>query len=1394
MSSDTERLHVDVATNAPEAAGGVNVLNEAWARAQTFVAKMEAELSKLTGTTSTSTKATIEHGQAHVATTAHVAEDAGALEGLAAAMRQVEGHSIVVARGLEVLGLEAQAGAVKVGALAEVLEGLSAAVVPLLAIGAVIGAASLAFGTLRESVDAAAKSQRELVIVGAMLRDTGVHDWGEQAKAVEEYAAHLASTTVFQKTEFLEGMKAMLTAGVSYNDMMRSQQAAQDLAVSRDISLVDAERMLAMAYDGRLIGLKRLGLVTAEEVKNGLPYEELLTRIEHRMGGTAAAALDTYSGKMKNFGNLVEELHDTIGTALLPVLSAMADQLRAGAHAVEPLAQEFAAWSHTHAQEFKTAIREVGEIVGSIVIPAIRTMIAVTESAISTLLGLGSWFNANRSSIGDFFTGVKSVMDAFGIALGTIAGLVFPAFKQSATDGVAILGEFGHILTDLKPLLTAVFEVMLASTAISAFNALRLAAAAAIATMVETEWWALLSMGIGLVSDALIGGLTPALWADVSAWWALAGAEAAATLGLTAAVGAMVTGAVYLWNNWDETINAAGGLWDTLATTIEHATARINSALAGMYDGLAQQAKHIPLIGDSISAKLSDQAAAIRSDANAQGAYGLGPAPEQRHKIQDALTGQWLWSDTMEPVGERGGQIDNQGGGSASWGGAPSTTPSKRVMPGTGKPPKEKTGKSGAQALQDVTQLDHYKAKTDELKTALAALNIVLHENDDAEAKAKAAIALTTTAEDEKAAKAAYSAVLLKDLRLKLDAYNNEMVREDATTQFVMDRKVAEIATHDRLVDVYDKLMRKKEANGGLSDAEALQAANLKGQIDASGKKIDEYTRQIDANTAAYNNNATAARRVQTEIDGVKDAAAIADAAKARADEKAAAAATEAWRKWSEAEQQRMAESLATFGMTSARKVVFYQDMLDRLLASDVDYDAKRKDITKRRDDAEIAANQDRIKTHDAMVKTIEDREKSYLDGIILQHKSLRDTLKSIFTDILTDFVHMIEQMIVKSALLKTVNGSIMAMFGLGGGGGGLAPNGAPAGSVLAGVPGLGFGPGSSSGNPLYTAVQAAGAPYLYQTTGSSTGVPGLSGGMSALTGGSIGSLLMLAAGALGIGSFVGGAVGGPGAPNASMNGALGGLLGAGGMFAAMGGSSGLAFLGPVGLALLAGGALLGGIGGGMIGPHWGDPSKYPDRSDPTYRGWLDSFNSGPGGVGDKIERLVAGTDGKQLTGQALADYQKLKALEGGTGQLGIANEHDGVFTLISGMKIAVADFRATVDRFGTEMAALGQLAPTFTLTRTYPDFNIANVSGAGSSAGSSGGSSTGDGSGGSGGGGGNTHRNTGGPDITIDMSGATIVGPAGLDQVANTISQAIKRAANGETAGGRGLNGSYSA
>lgn len=202
-------------------------------------------------------------------------------------------------------------------------------------------------------VVAGALATGAIVNFGKAMVDAALQDEAAQRKL----AVSLKNTTdatdaqVAATEDFIT--KTMMSTGV-LDDNLRPALAtlvratedtaqAQDLlGISIDASIglgKDLETVsiaVAKAQNGNVSALGRLGIATKDAEGNTLSFDEVMKNMAATFGGQAAAAMDTAEGKMRLATIAFDEAKETIGAALLPTLSQLAE-------AVVPIIEAFSA-------------------------------------------------------------------------------------------------------------------------------------------------------------------------------------------------------------------------------------------------------------------------------------------------------------------------------------------------------------------------------------------------------------------------------------------------------------------------------------------------------------------------------------------------------------------------------------------------------------------------------------------------------------------------------------------------------------------------------------------------------------------------------------------------------------------------------------------------------------------------------------------------------------------------------------------------------------------------------------------------------------------------------------------------------------------------------------------
>jgi len=147
------------------------------------------------------------------------------------------------------------------------------------------------------------------------------------------------------------------------------------------------------AMNGNMGILARYGIVLSEETKKSGDFGLVLRDVQKQFAGMAVAMGDTTQGKMKQVANLVDDLKENIGAALLPTIRDLIT-------IVAPVLKSMAQWVSEHQKLVLTIVG--GGLAGSGVMAAISAMglaigglvavsggpITLAIVGISTLVGL----------------------------------------------------------------------------------------------------------------------------------------------------------------------------------------------------------------------------------------------------------------------------------------------------------------------------------------------------------------------------------------------------------------------------------------------------------------------------------------------------------------------------------------------------------------------------------------------------------------------------------------------------------------------------------------------------------------------------------------------------------------------------------------------------------------------------------------------------------------------------------------------------------------------------------------------------------------------------------------------------------------------------------------------
>lgn len=184
-------------------------------------------------------------------------------------------------------------------------------------IGASIGGA-LAFGAiaaqLRDMAMAAAEDQQSVVALSRALANVGL---GAATQEAEAFVEQLMLATGVADTDLRKALQTLTTATGDFAQSQQLLRVAMDVSAATGRDLTSVSLALAKASQGNISALTRLGVPLDANIVKSKDFDAAIASISDRFDGQAAAAADTYAGKMRILAATVDEVRESIGYGLL---------------------------------------------------------------------------------------------------------------------------------------------------------------------------------------------------------------------------------------------------------------------------------------------------------------------------------------------------------------------------------------------------------------------------------------------------------------------------------------------------------------------------------------------------------------------------------------------------------------------------------------------------------------------------------------------------------------------------------------------------------------------------------------------------------------------------------------------------------------------------------------------------------------------------------------------------------------------------------------------------------------------------------------------------------------------------------------------------------------------
>lgn len=323
------------------------------------------------------------------------------------------------------------------------------------ALGA-IGIATAVAGFTVAATKAAADEEKQIARLNGVLKTRGMLT-DANTKAVEGQITKLQDLA-FSDDAVRESLITATAFTKNFNDALKIQNVAADVAAAKGISLEEATALVGKAYQGNTKGLKGLGV----QVKKGAKDTAILAAITKKYGGAAEAAANTVSGKLTRAQNTVNNIMEDFGAKFLPIAADGLDFLNknvlpgvaAGLDALVPIVQNVGGklvdTFGPMIQDNITNLTKPGGVfdsVGKVVGPIFEMLGEKVGGFISKLTGPGGLLTALGDLAGTLWGDGKGPLAVAVNAAGAILGALVDTIAAIAGGIAGLIQAVNDFLT-----------------------------------------------------------------------------------------------------------------------------------------------------------------------------------------------------------------------------------------------------------------------------------------------------------------------------------------------------------------------------------------------------------------------------------------------------------------------------------------------------------------------------------------------------------------------------------------------------------------------------------------------------------------------------------------------------------------------------------------------------------------------------------------------------------------------------------------------------------------------------------------------------------------------------------------------------------------------------------
>lgn len=264
--------------------------------------------------------------------------------------------------------------------------------------GAFAGGAILAFA--KQSMQAALEDARAQERLAKTLENV-VGANKDQVAGVEKSIASMEKQFAVADDQLRPAFETLVRATKDVGQAQSLMQLALDVSAGSGKGLQEVTVALVKAMGGQMRGLKELGINVKTAAGDTADFADVQAQLVAMFGGQAAAAADSQAGRLAALGIQYENLKESVGTALLPVLMQLAD-----------IANSLFGWFNGLSEGTQHLIAQV-VVFGTVAVGAVKAFTAIKAAVIAMNIAMAA------SPIGLIAAGIGALAAAYALFSGS---------------------------------------------------------------------------------------------------------------------------------------------------------------------------------------------------------------------------------------------------------------------------------------------------------------------------------------------------------------------------------------------------------------------------------------------------------------------------------------------------------------------------------------------------------------------------------------------------------------------------------------------------------------------------------------------------------------------------------------------------------------------------------------------------------------------------------------------------------------------------------------------------------------------------------------------------------------------------------------------------------------